>query len=124
MAWAWVEKKIKSKRAKTAKGKKTGTVLTYEDDTKKTLLNPYGKGAKYAQELKTGQKYTNDNQIKTVNGEIKPLTDTEKAYRSGYLAARRDAADAYNAKNNPEKLAENKAKRKAARIAARTQNNK
>ena len=52
-----------------------------------TLLNPYEKGCKSAVELRTGRNvYTGAT-----------LTDTQKAYRSGYLTARKDSAKCYNA---------------------------
>ena len=64
-----------------------------------TLLNPAEKGRKFADELKNGVKLTNKGQLK-MSKDSKPirLTDTEKAYRSGYLSARKDSAKAYNAK--------------------------
>ena len=71
-------KKIKTKKGKTI-----------------TVLNPAQKGRKFASELNTGMHYTNDGSYKPDrNGEI-GLTDTQKAYRSGYLDARKDNAKAY-----------------------------
>ena len=61
-----------------------------------TLLNPAEKGRKYAAELKRGVHGTNDGQVKrNRQGKAIRLSDTQKAYRSGYLAARSDSAKAY-----------------------------
>ncbi len=62
------------------------------------LLNPSEKGGKFAKELKQGVKRTNAGGFKlTKEGKGIKLTDTEKAYRSGYLDARKDSANAYKA---------------------------
>ncbi len=63
-----------------------------------TLLNPSEKGRKYADELSNGVKLTNDEHLKMdkFNRPI-PLSDTEKAWRSGYLAARKDSASCWKA---------------------------
>ena len=54
-----------------------------------TLLNPKEKGDKCAVELRSGRNiYT---------GEY--LSNTQKAYRSGYLASRKDSAKCYKANN-------------------------
>lgn len=64
-----------------------------------TLLNPSEKGHKFATELRDGIKYTNAGLIKTdKNNNYQHLTDTESAYRSGYLAAQKDSANCYKAK--------------------------
>ena len=53
-----------------------------------TLLNPAEKGSKFAVELRTGRNvYTGEH-----------LTDTQKAYRSGFLKAQKDSARCFNAK--------------------------
>lgn len=65
-------------------------------------LNPSEKGKRYAEQLKTGQ----------VKETGTFLLEKDKAFRKGYLAAQSDSADAYNAKHNPAKLAEKRAKRK------------
>lgn len=77
------------------------------------LLNPAGKGEKYALELKGGIRLSNQCYTKK-DKEGLPilLKEEEKAYRKGYLAARRDSADCYLAKNDPEKLKQVKADRK------------
>lgn len=97
---------VKSKRAFTLGNKqsggkeRSGVVVTYKDDTKQTFLTPAGKSRKFVEELKSGEKLTNDMQVKTdKKGKPRRLRDTERAYRSGYLAARKDAAKAYKAKN-------------------------
>lgn len=93
--------------------KKKGVVFQRNDGKTVTLLNSSGKGAKYAAELRDKQHYTNDGRLKTnEDGTVKPLTNEEKAYRSGYLAANRDHADAYNFKNNKQAYDAAKAKRK------------
>lgn len=53
-----------------------------------TIYNPAEKSKKYAADLKYG--------VDTNSG--KKLTTSKKAWRSGYLAARKDNAKAYNAK--------------------------
>lgn len=64
------------------------------------LLNPAEKGTKAAAELKLGVHLTNDGQVKRdKDGYAIPLTDTEKSWRSGVLAARRDSANCYNAQH-------------------------
>lgn len=64
-----------------------------------TLLNPAEKGEKAAKELKTGKRYTNDGAPKYGrNGQQRKVTKTGKAWRSGYLSARKDNAAAYKAK--------------------------
>ena len=74
---------------KKVKTKNGGTV---------TLLNPSEKAGKYAAELRTGIRYTNEGAYKPdKNGEV-GLTETQRAYRSGYLDARKDGAKAYKAK--------------------------
>ena len=55
---------------------------------KVTIYNPAEKSRKYAADLKYG--------VDTNSG--KKLTTSKKAWRSGYLAARKDNAKAYNAK--------------------------
>lgn len=66
-----------------------------------TLLNPYGKGKKYASELKHGRKITNDFKRKTnKNGSSMKLTEKQKSYRAGYLQARQDSANCYRAKRS------------------------
>lgn len=75
-----------------------GTRFYIEDGSQIVLLNPYGKSSKYAYELHNGYKYTNSGKRKLDdNGAVMLLTDTEAAWRSGYLAARQDSAKAYKA---------------------------
>lgn len=76
------------KKVKTKKG----TVVT--------LLNPAQKAKKFADELGTNMHYTNDGKYKPdKNGEI-GLSAGQRAYRSGYLDARKDSAKAYNYNKN------------------------
>lgn len=98
---AFSKKKIVNQTSVKGKdGKKAGTILSFEDGSSKTLLNPHGKGRKYAVELKSRTKMTNDGVIKKnkVGKEIR-LSDTGAAYRSGYLQAQKDAAKIYKSKN-------------------------
>lgn len=75
------------KKVRTRKGKEV------------TLLNPAQKGAKFAHELKFGCKVTNDGNAKVgKDNDIVTLDKTERAYRSGYLDARKDSANCYNYK--------------------------
>lgn len=61
-----------------------------------TLLNPSEKGKKFAAELRNNTRYTNNNKAKTdKDGVIQSLSDTQRAYRSGYLDARKDSANCY-----------------------------
>lgn len=66
-----------------------------------TLLNPYGKGRKYALELKNNVAVTNDGVVK-VDKKNKPkrLTKQQRAFRAGYLQARTDSAKAFKSKSN------------------------
>lgn len=51
-----------------------------------TILNPSEKGAKYAREIREGQRYTNDYEQKTnEKGLVEKLTPEQAAYRAGYL---------------------------------------
>ena len=67
----------------------------------KMLLNPCEKGKKAFYELQEGVHYTNEGKVK-VNKQNKPirLSDTKRAYRSGYLAAQKDSRRAYKSRQN------------------------
>lgn len=67
----------------------------------KKLLNPYEKGSKAFYELQKGVHITNEGKVK-INRQNKPirLSDTERAYRSGYLAAQKDSRRAYKSRLN------------------------
>ena len=66
---------------------------------KVTLLTPAGKGAKYAKELREKVRYNNNGTLKVNQaGEVQPLTQSQKAYRAGYLVAQNDSAGAYLSK--------------------------
>lgn len=83
---------------KNGKKERTGTTLITDDGKKITYLTPSGKAAKAAFELHKGFKVTNDCKLKVDdNGNVMRLSDTEAAWRSGYLAARQDSAKAYKA---------------------------
>ena len=84
----------------TKNGKIGGVVVRNSKGGETTLLNTHGKGAKYAAELRNNQRYTNNGKRKIdKNGEIKPLTREQKAYRSGWLDCNADHAKAYKWKN-------------------------
>lgn len=88
-------------RTKSGRKQKSGMVVTFKDGSSTTLLTPAGKGTKYAEELRQGKHMTNDGEVKKdKKGKEKRLKDTDKAYRSGYLQAQKDAAKAHNAKEN------------------------
>ena len=60
------------------------------------LLNPSEKGKKYAKELKDNIHLTNDFAgKKDEHGKSIELTKPSRAYRAGYLASRKDSANAY-----------------------------
>lgn len=83
------------------KQKKYGTRVTFKDDTSVTLLTPSGKAEKFADELKTGIRKTNNGLIKRDEFDYPvELSNEQRAYRSGYLAARSDSAKAYKSKKN------------------------
>lgn len=64
-----------------------------------TLLNPSEKGSKCAAELRNNIHLTNDGIVKTdKNGVVLELTTEERAYRAGYLAAQKDSANCWKAK--------------------------
>lgn len=66
----------------------------------RTLLNPAEKGRKFSAELKAGVHATNTGRVKkNRNGKAIRLTDTQKAYRAGYLASRKDSANCFKSKN-------------------------
>ena len=76
------------------------------------LLNPSEKASKFADELKTGMRYTNDGRLKPdKNGDV-GLSNTQRAYRSGYLDARKDSAKAW--KHNKAKKAANRKNKKGS----------
>ena len=80
-------------------GKKNGVYAQCSDGETRTFLNPHGKGAKYAAELKNGVRITNlGERKKDKSGNSMRLTDTQAAFRSGYLSAQKDSANAYKAK--------------------------
>ena len=62
------------------------------------FLNPSEKGAKFAKELKQGFKRTNSGEFKLdENRKGIKLNSQERAYRSGYLDARKDSANCFKA---------------------------
>ena len=90
----------KFKPGKVVKKHKQGVIVANADGVTKTLLNPYGKGKKFARELKEGKRFTNDGKLKTTkSGKPKRLTDTQKSFRAGYLQARKDSAKAFKSNN-------------------------
>lgn len=93
------------KRKKNGRFRKAAVSVTFKDGSSTVLLTPSGMGAKAAKELKDGVHYTNDLEtVKTdVDGVVLPLTDTQRAYRAGILAAQRASAKAFKAKNGGDK---------------------
>ena len=99
--------KILEKKNRTVGGKKAGVTLTRADvktgeTSQVTLLNPHGKGAKYAAELRRDEHLTNEGRVKRYQsgkkqGQPVPLSDVQRAFRSGYLQAQSDSAKAYKA---------------------------
>ena len=64
------------------------------------LLNPAEKAQKFIDELVNNTKITNDGHLKfDKNGKPVKLTQSERAFRSGYLASRKDSAKAYKSKH-------------------------
>lgn len=69
-----------------------------------TLLNPHEKGKKFAAELRNKTALTNDFEFKrNEDGSYRGLTDTQLAYRSGYLDARNDEAKLFKWKQKKSK---------------------
>lgn len=62
-------------------------VIQSKSGKKIVLLNPAEKGKRFSRQLKSGKGF---------NGE--KLTASQRAFRSGYLAARSDSAKAYKSK--------------------------
>lgn len=84
---------------KNGKPKKFGVTVEFKDGTATTLLTPSGKAEKFARELKDGVRVTNDGIIKRDDYDYPLELDCcQRAYRSGYLAAQKDNAKAYKAK--------------------------
>ncbi len=73
-------------------------VLTNKNGKKIYLLNPDEKARKYLAELKVGSKLTNMIEPKLENGKLIRLSKKDKAYRIGYLNARKDNSKAYMSK--------------------------
>lgn len=64
------------------------------------LLNPDEKSRKYATELKFGYAKTNRNETKrTADGKAIKLTNTQLAYRAGYIDRGKDSTNCFNAKH-------------------------
>lgn len=77
-----------------------------------TLLNPSEKGAKYADELRNGTRYTNDGRYKAdKDGVVLGLTKEQRSYRAGYLDAQKDSAKAYCAINGVKSKAKKRSRK-------------
>ncbi len=75
--------------------------ITTKKGRRVTLLNPNEKARKFADELGNGVHQTNDGHLKFgKDGSFSKLSDTQKAYRSGYLDARKDSARVYKYNKN------------------------
>ena len=80
------------------------------------LLNPSEKGNKYALELKANVHCTNEGDVKLdERGHVKTLSKQSRAYRAGYLASRKDSANAYKSAEAKAKAAKKKVA-KAAKV--------
>lgn len=103
------KKPIYGKRTtKSGKRVRGGTEITVADAdgvaSKKVLLTPAGKGAKYADELKNNRRITNEGQPKTNScGCVQELTPEQRAFRGGYLQAQKDSAKCYKAKKQTQR---------------------
>ncbi len=94
-------KVLKKRPIKGKDGKRYGSQSLCSDGEVRTYLNPHGKGAKYAEELRTGERMTNAGVRKTTaRGGTLHLTGKGKAYRAGYLQAQHDSAATYNLKRS------------------------
>ncbi|MCM1437653.1 MAG: hypothetical protein NC131_00375 [Roseburia sp.] len=97
-------RKVKSKKPfswgrETKRGKltKDGVTLTFEDGVTTTLLTPSGTATKYAAELAMGVKITNSGEFKQdADGNEMQLTPAQRAFRAGYIEARKASARLYN----------------------------
>ncbi len=79
-----------------------GKKITTKKGKTITLLNPAQKGIKYSVELRDKIKLSNNGDVKIdEHGGAIVLTDSQAAYRAGYLDARKDSAKAY--KHNQKK---------------------
>lgn len=83
---------------RNGKGEKIGVKGVNKKGEPITLLNPNGKGKKYAMELKHGRRVTNNFKRKTTeSGKPMKLTEKQRSFRAGYLQARKDSANCYKA---------------------------
>ena len=73
-------------------------VVSNKNGRKIYLFNPDEKARKYLAELKIGSKLTNMIEPKLENGKLIRLSKKDKAYRIGYLNARKDNSKAYMSK--------------------------
>lgn len=74
--------------------------VTNRRGKKVTLLNPSEKARKFLVELNYDVALTNDGEQKTKrNGKLKTLSDTQKAFRAGYLAHQKDCNRAFKHKH-------------------------
>lgn len=65
------------------------------------LLNPSERSVKFAKELKENRKRTNEMKFKLdENKKSIKLDEKERAFRAGYLEARKDSSKAYKANKN------------------------
>ena len=72
-----------------------GTKVKNKKGKTVTLLNPAQKGKKYSLELKEKYAISNSGKYRVDEDGPIPLSDTQLAYRSGYLDARKDSARCY-----------------------------
>lgn len=82
--------------------KKANSVVYQNEKTGKTttLLNQQGKIGKFSAELKSKERYTNDGKPKLdKDGNPTKLTDSQAAYRAGYIEACKDSSKIFKKKN-------------------------
>lgn len=99
-----VTSKLGKRIKKNGEREVIGSVLTNNDGEVRVVLNPAGKAAKFAMELKTGKRYTNGGKVKVDwEGKPLPLTEKQRRFRVGYLQSRKDNANAFKAKKGGNK---------------------
>ena len=89
------------------------TIVKTKTGKNVTLLNPAERSRKYAAELKSGVRLTNDGVVKVdKKGNYMGLNCCQRAFRSGVLNERQQSAKAYNAKNGIKSKAKPKTRKR------------
>ena len=89
---------VRTKGKKPNGKSETIITLVLDNGTRVRLFNPDQRGRKYASELKSGHDFFTK----------KPLKNTQKSFRSGYLKSRSDSAKAWKAKKAKRAAKKNK----------------